>query len=440
MIRRAVALVLVIATALVARRLADEPGATTGTALALGFALIAAALAGALVERVRLPRITGYLVFGMICGPYLANVVTRAMARELQIVNGLAIALIAFMAGLELNLVRLAPRIGPLLRLGATTLGLCYLGLLVVVWVAWPWLPIAPGSAGLARLAQALLVTTVLVSFSPTVSIAVIADSRARGPLTELVIAVVVLADLALILAFTFVMQLTRFVFGQAAGAEVPLVADVSWEIIGSLAFGAAVGALFGLYLRYVGRELTVVLLGLCAALTAAGNAWHFEPLLAALAAGLVVENIAGAGGDTLRDAVEQGSLPVLIVFFAAAGMSLQLDALASVGTAALLLAAVRAAFVWAATAAGVRVSGVDASYGKLAWLGFISQAGVTLGIATIVSTEFPEWGIAVQTLVVAMTAIHAVVGPVLFKAALARAGEVGRMDAPEADAAAVTR
>jgi NhaP-type Na+/H+ or K+/H+ antiporter len=113
----------------------------------------------------------------------------------------------------------------------------------------------------------------------------------------------------------------------------VPLVIGVAWEVIGSLAFGALVGAAFGFYLRWIGRELTVVLLGVCVALTLAGSAWHFEGLLAALAAGLVVENVAHSG-DALRDAVERGSLPVLVVFFAAAGMSLYLDALAAVGIA----------------------------------------------------------------------------------------------------------
>jgi Kef-type K+ transport system membrane component KefB len=428
-IGRAAALVLVLLTAMIVRRAGTEADATTGTALTLGFALIAASLAGALFENIRLPRITGYLVFGMLCGPYMANLVSRAMARELQIVNGLAIALIAFMAGLELNLARLAPRLGAMLKLGAVTLAVCYAGLFALLWTAWPWLPITPEASGSARLVQAALLTTVVVSFSPTVTIAVIADSRARGPLSELVISLVVLADLALILGFTLVMQGTRWVFGLVSGGDVPLVASVAWDIVGSLAFGAVAGALFGLYLRYVGRELTVVLLALCVILTVGGAMWHLEPLLAALAAGLVVENVAGAGGDSLRDAVERGSLPVLIVFFAAAGMSLHLDALASVGLAALLIALARLVLIRAGTWVGTRVSGVEPAQGHAAWMGLVSQAGVTLGLTIIIAGEFPAWGAALQTLMVAMIALHELIGPVLFKAALTRAGETGGMD-----------
>ena len=82
------------------------------------------------------------------------------------------------------------------------------------------------------------------------------------------------------------------------------------------MAFGVLVGALFALYMRYVGREVTLVLLGVCIVLSQVGSIQEFEPLLAAVAAGLVIENLAVAQGDTLRAAVQRGAPPVLVVFF----------------------------------------------------------------------------------------------------------------------------
>jgi hypothetical protein len=64
-----------------------------------------------------------------------------------------------------------------------------------------------------------------------------------------------------------------------------------------------------------------------------------------------------------------------------------------------------------------------------LAWMGLVSQAGVTLGLATILAAEFPEWGGPVQTLILALTGLHVLIGPIFLRAALARAGEVGRLD-----------
>jgi Kef-type K+ transport system membrane component KefB len=238
----------------------------------------------------------------------------------------------------------------------------------------------------------------------------------------------VVLADLLLIIVFALAMQLARWSTGFAA-TEVPLLVHLSWEILGSVAFGAIAGALFAIYLRMVGRELTLALLALCVALATATPALQFELILAALAAGLVVENIAPPDGDQLKDAVERGALPVLIVFFAAAGASVQLDVLALVGLTALGIAVVRLLLLRWFGHAAVALAGLPDVPGRYIWMGLVSQAGVTLGLATILADEFPTWGARVQTLVVALTALHVLVGPMIFKAALQRAGEIGGMD-----------
>ena len=415
-----------------------ESPAPRSTALALGFALIAAALTGAVFERLRLPRVSGYLVFGLACGPYLANIITRPMARDLQVVNGVAIALIALIAGLELNYSRLRPRLAAMSRLGAMSLLLMYAVLVPLFWAVWPWLPVAPDAGGLARITLAALVTTVVVSFSPTVTIAVIADARARGPLSEMVLTVVVLADLALIVFFTLTMQAVRWTTGAAIGTDVNLLVRLAWEIFGSFAFGAALGAMFALYLRFVGKEITIALLALCVLLSELGPRLHFEALLSALAAGLVIENIAPPSGDALRDAVERGALPILVIFFAAAGASLHLDVLAAVGLTAAIISAVRLAVIRGATYIASRTAGVPTELGDRVWMGLISQAGVTLGLTILVATEFPEWGVRLQALMLALIAMHELIGPVLFKAALARAGEIGQMDARPAPSPAV--
>jgi Kef-type K+ transport system membrane component KefB len=306
---------------------------------------------------------------------------------------------------------------------------LMYVTLAPLFWLAWPWLPIAPEVQGIPRLAMAMLLTTVIVSFSPTVTIAVIADTRSRGPFAEMALAVVVIADLVLIVLFSLAMQLVRWTTGAGEASDVSLLARLSWEIVGSFAFGAVLGAFFALYLRYFGREVTLALLTLCGLLAGLGPVFHFEPLLAALAAGLVVENIAQPSGDALKEAVERGALPVLVVFFAAAGASLHLDALATIGLTAAVISAVRLASIRVSAAAAVRVSGVDPRSGQHVWMALVSQAGVTLGLTILVAREFPEWGLQVQSLMVALIALHELIGPVLFRAALSRAGEIGRMD-----------
>jgi len=81
-----------------------------------------------------------------------------------------------------------------------------------------------------------------------------------------------------------------------------------------------------------VAREVTLVLLGVCALLSQVGVTQGFEPLIAAMAAGMVIQNVAMPQGDALKVAIQRGALPVLVVFFVTTGASLNLDALARVG------------------------------------------------------------------------------------------------------------
>ena len=424
---RAAALCLALALAWLLGRAAPPEAAFRVTALAVGVALVAAALVGRLVERVGLPRVTGYLVFGLVCGPYLANIITRPMARELQIVNGLAVTLVAFVAGLEMNMRRLAPRLGVIARVGGVTIALTYVLLFAVLWAGWPWLHIAPQFTGLQRAAAAALLTALVASFSPTVSIAVVAEARSAGPFTELTLAIVILADLVLILAFTIIMQLVRVAFGGAT--DIGLFAGVTWEIFGSFALGALAGSLFALYLAYIGREVAIAVIGFCAIVAGIAGRLQLEPLMAALAAGLVLENLAPSAGDLVKQGVERSALPVLVVFFAAAGASLQLDALATLGWIAAAIAAYRMIAIWASARLGRAAAGLSDDVSSMTWMALVSQAGVTLGLTLIVQTEFPGWGATVATLMLALIALHQLIGPVLYRAALARAGEVGRLD-----------
>jgi trehalose 6-phosphate synthase len=424
--RRVIAAAFVIGAVLWVRQLASNAPELPSTALVLGFTLLVASMTGDLLRRFRLPRLTGYLLFGLFIGPYLGNIVTVAMASQLQVVNGLATTLIALIAGLSLSLERLGRRIRAIARMTAATIGIAMVVLALIAWFAWPWLPIAPQATGIARASMLALFVVMVVSFSPTMTAAVIADTGSRGRLSEIVLAMVVLADLLLLVLFSFSLQFARIALGAGGIASAgAMLARLAWELGGAVAFGSLVGAIFALYLRYVGREVTLVLLAVCAVLSQAGMTQRLEPLLAAMAAGLVIGNLSVAQGDSLKSALQSGALPVLVVFFVGVGMSLRLEALTAIGVFALVVVGVRLALIRLGVAGGLRLSGIDPQVGSYLWTGLISQAGITLGLAAIVAGEFPGWGNQLQVLIVALIVVHELVGPPLFRNGLLRSGEI---------------
>ena len=424
--KRALAVALIVGAMIAVRGIGPvQGGEPRGIALALGFALVAALVTGAFLKRFRLPRLTGYLLFGLLVGPYLGNVITEAMARQLLVVTGIATTLIAFIAGLSLNLERLERRVPGAVTATVVTLGVAMTGLGLMTWLLWPWLPIVPEASGSARLMMVAVLVVIMVSFSPTMSAAVITETGSRGKLSDFVLAIVVLADLIILVLFSLTMQLARWTLSDTAADDVNLLVRLAWEIGGAIAFGCLIGALFALYLRYVGREVTLGLLIVGLVLSQVGFGQRVEPLLAAMAAGIVIANMAVSQGEKLKAAVQEGALPLLVVFFVAVGASLRLDALAVAGVAAMGLALARIGLIWIGVRTGLRAAGVRDRASDYVWTGLISQAGITLGLAATVATEFSTWGGQVQMLLVALIAIDELLGPALFRSGLVRAGEI---------------
>lgn len=399
---------------------AEGPQSTT---IALGFLLLGAFIGGRMAAKVRLPRITGYLLVGLVVGPYVSGLLTRDMLHGAQAVEGVAVALIALTAGGEIRLEWVRSQIRRLTAITLSELVVVAAGVTGVIMLLRPLLPFMPQDDLLTSVVIAFVFGAVAVANSPTVTIAVIAESRADGPVARTVLGVTVLKDVCVIVLFAVALTVARDALGEGGGEA--LAVTLTRELGGSIAVGIAFGMGIALFLRYVGRDTPVFILGVCFAIWQVASTFHLEALLIALTAGFWVENFSRARGEALIKGIERLSLPVYALFFAAAGAKVNLEALAVLWPFALVLSGARAVCVWAGTALGTRISAAEPAVQRYAWLGFISQAGVTLALSTIVARSFPTWGVEVQALIIAMIAIHELVGPIGFQIALRRAGEV---------------
>ena len=160
----------------------------------------------------------------------------------------------------------------------------------------------------------------------------------------------------------------------------------------------------------------------------------HWDPVLIFLTAGFTVSNFS-RHGERLIHSVEQLSLPVYVVFFTLAGAKLHLDDLAFVAPFAIALVLVRAFTIWTGVKAGASFGGADEGTRSYGWLGFLSQAGVSISLASIVGHSFGDLGRSLETLIIGGVAINELVGPVLLKAGIGLAGEINRTDKPPEEA-----
>ena len=118
--------------------------------------------------------------------------------------------------------------------------------------------------------------------------------------------------------------------------------------------------------------------------------------------------------------------MPVYVLFFAVAGSKINPSLLAEVWMYVVALVVLRTVAIWSGTAMGCKLSGFEPPASKGIWTAFIPQAGISLALATIVAAQFESFAFAekVYAILLSAIAIHELIGPVLFKMALERAGE----------------
>lgn len=401
-----------------------EPG-SSGTSLALGYLLVSGYLAGNIVGKLGVPKLTGYLLVGAFVGPSGLGLISRPMVESLGLVNGMAIAMIALTAGTELELERLRPFARTLV--GITLFGVVgTIGLLALtLWLAQPLLPFFAEMTTTQRLSVTLVLAVVMVAQSPSIVVALRDELRADGPVARTVLALVVLGDLLVIMLFAPLSAIARTTFGGSAQV-LSMLATLSWEIGGSLLAGAVVGALLVLYFRKVRVDAALLLLVVTFVVAEVGSRLGLDSLLVALAAGAVVRNLSEVA-DELHDQLQISALPVYVLFFCLAGATLRSDTLALVWLPATLIAIVRALGLLAGARLGARWTGAPAAVQRFAGFGLLPQAGLAQALAILFNRTFPEFADAAGALVVSVVTLNVVLSPVAYRFALVRAGEVGQ-------------
>jgi Kef-type K+ transport system membrane component KefB len=427
MIRRLVVLLLLVGGAVLLEPLrAPTEGVIAPRSLFLfGILLLTADTFGALAHDLKLPRLVGYLLAGLALGPSVARIIPAGVLEDLGMMKRLAVGLIGLLAGAELRVTDLQQRHRTILFILAFQTGAVLLALLGTTLLIRRWMPFLTELDALPVLFVALLFATLLTVNSPMVTLALLTETRASGPLAKTTLGVVLVADVAVILLFTGAFSLARASLGGATTGAPEILFRLLREVFGSILAGAFVGLVVSLYLRFVKRELVLFAVVAVFATAAAAQALNFELLLSLVVAGFLVENVAPVRAEPLVHALHQMALPVFVIFFAMAGAELHLQEFAAVWPIVLLIALVRIVAIRGSTTLAGRLAGAEPSVVQYGWTGLVSQAGVALGLATIVADRLPGVGLAMQAVTVGVIAFNETMGPILFRYGLERAGEI---------------
>ena len=414
-----------------------------------GFALIALASKqmGQFFRQVKFPLITGFLVTGIIAGPYVLGLIPAEATEELRFVDELSLAFIAFAAGSELYLQELKDRFNSIVWVTAgNVLVIPLLGSVTVFWLA-NFIPFMQDMSLTTRLAVAFMAGAILVARSPSSAIAIVNELRAKGPFTQTVLGVTMITDVAVIFLFALTSSIADALLTEL-GFNLNFIGLLLVELLLALVSGYSLGKILQVVLSLRLHRLVqiglILLIGygvfLFSALvrylshTYGGFELFLEPLLICMIGGFVVTNYTRYRTEFLKILHDTGP-PIYVAFFTLTGASLALNVLAETWSIALILFVVRLAAIFIGSFGGGLLAGDPIRHNRLSWMAYITQAGIGLGLAKEVAVEFPEWGSAFATTIISVIVLSQLVGPPFFKWAIQRAGEAhSRAETPDFD------
>lgn len=386
-------------------------------ALTLGFLLAAALVAGLIASSIRLPRVTAYLLVGLLLG---ASVLPEAyqwlQQDDIEIfhpIGELAMAMVLFAMGSEFTLYhfrRILPRVTRL-SLGelSATIVLVACGLL---FVGETW-------------EVAVLLGVLALATAPATTVLVLKESQSDGPVTDFTVAMVAINNLVCVILFEVLLFGIEYAEGRSALPVYGAVGNLFRDLVLSTLLGVAAGVVISYACGLLGQNrwfimlvaISTLLLGIC-------GTFHYPYLLTFLAMGVTVANTSSHVVQ-IREELNRFTGLLCVVFFVIHGAELNLQALLAAGVVGSTYIAMRSAGKYLGVFAAASLA--KEGKGVRNWLGsaLLSQAGAAIALSAIAIQRDPPLGKHLMNIILGTVVFFEIVGPLLIRNAVLRAGEI---------------
>lgn len=404
----------------------------------LGGLIVISFYCGRSMKFIKLPSIIGFMVFGVLLGPSLLNLLSDKVQGDLSFLTEIALSFVALSIGLELNFASLK-------KLGV---GIIF----IILFESFGAFILVFGGLYLltSNLPLALIFGAIAPASAPAGTVAIIQEYKAKGSLTKALYAVVGFDDGLGIIIFGFAAAFARIILfnqtGEISESVFILILEPLKEIGLSILFGFLIAYILAFLTRKLRNPDDVLILvigfvfftsGLCTLL-------HLSIILTNMIIGMVLVN---TQPHSLVNIIQNRFpliMPVLfILFFTLAGSNLHLAALPSLGLLGAIYILMRSSGLILGSRIGAQFGKVEKKIKNYIGLGILSQAGVAIGLSLIVKHEFKGLGRVVEvvnghnitsgdqlgsivlTTVTATCIFFEIIGPILTKIALKKAGEI---------------
>jgi len=396
-----------------------------GAVFDIGIILLVGYIGGRIATFLKLPAIIGYLIVGILLEPGVLGILPPHFISQSEIATNLALAVITFAIGGSLALSKIK-------KLGKSIVCITvfeaeFAFILVAVGMTFV---IGWGGSLLQSLPMALLLAAMASPTDPTAILAIVDEYKTDGPVTRTLMAVAASDDALGIMNFSMA---TAFATALLFGARYLTIDNLVWSplfiILSSIVAGIAFGAILTLVSKIMKHQgaLLAILFGTLFTCFGLTTYLGLDQLLSLLVIGVVFVNFSTRNKEVFSLLSNYFEDIIFIIFFVLAGANLNLGTLAQYWVWIVAFIILRSVGKISGAYLGATISGASPAVKKYMPLGLLPQGGIVMGLALLVqqNPNFSQYGSILISLIVGTTVIQELLGPILTKYALYKAGEI---------------
>ena len=393
--------------------------------LLFGLVVLGGTFGSRLFQKLHIPQVVGCILVGVLLGDVL-KLITPGTIETLKPFIMFALGMIGFMIGSELRS-DVFKKYGRqffiiLFSQGIGTFLLVAVGASVVSWVVTDKL--------LPSIAMGLVLGAIASATAPAATVNVLWEYKTRGPLTAAVLAIVALDDALALLLYRGAATTADALMGTGHDSVLTTMLVLFGEIVGAILLGFLAGVLLYFLLKFVRAEDKILEFSIASLLLVVGISMipDIDPILPAMILGITIANLMPRESKGTFKLVEKFSPPIYTSFFVLAGAHMRFGRIAPWIVAMIAVYILcRAAGKVVGSWFGAKHSGAPAVVRKYLGICLLPQAGVAIGLAILAGQQFnAELGHIIIMVVMTATFVMEILGPMLVKVGVKKAGEVG--------------
>ncbi|MDP8263931.1 MAG: cation:proton antiporter [Candidatus Aceula lacicola] len=402
--------------------------------LIVGIIVSVGFLFGELAQKIKLPKITGYIIAGVLLNPDIVSFIPKSFPEATNPITDIALSFITFSIGGSLLYSKIKKLGKGLILITlfeaefaflAIAIGFAFLGPMVIPGNNAHWLQII--------LPMSLLLGSLGSPTDPSATLAIKQEYKPEGEVSSTMLGVAAFDDVLGIINYSIAVVIAAACATSATFDIGNVVLQPVGIILGSIVLGAIFGVIFNSVTHFITKEsegvLIVVIFGLLTVCFGLSRMIGADALLAIMTLGMIVVNFNKKQDRIFKIMERYVDELIFVLFFTLSGMHLNFSVLFSSSLIVLLFVVFRTLGKFTGTFIGATIAKSSDNIRRYTAGGLIPQGGIVIGLALVIrqNPAFHQISDTIISVVIGATVIHELIGPICAKIALQKAGEISK-------------